>query len=165
MEDYEEANEIDPSRGFPQMRLVASLRDDDYDEAVRRLRVALQHNPQQVATRFMLANMLERSGDPTAAKTEMRRVLDLKSDMWIAAYRLGQLHLRDREISAARPILERAVAFAPERAAPRLALGYALIELGENEQAVAVLEEARKLSRPVRSGDDDRRRPNRARAT
>ena len=39
----------------------------------------LRHDPQQVATRVMLANLLERSGELEAAKSELQRVLDSKA--------------------------------------------------------------------------------------
>jgi len=138
--DYMEASEINPALGIVQRRLSQILvEEDDYDEAVARLRQALQYNPQQVATRLLLATTLERAGSIAAAKTEFQRVLDLDPDNWVAAYRIGQLHRGAGENSAARPFLEQAMRLAPQTAAPGAALAAALKELGEYDQALAVL--------------------------
>jgi tetratricopeptide (TPR) repeat protein len=144
---YDEASEMDPSLGFAQRRVSRLFaQNKDYGEAVDRLREALKHNPQQVATRLMLANSLERSGDRAAAKAELQRVLELKPEMWIAAYRLGRLHLRDEEMSVARPLFEQAIRLAPDKSAPRVALAAVLKGVGDHDKALAVLEEAQKLS-------------------
>jgi tetratricopeptide (TPR) repeat protein len=110
-------------------------------ESVARLRDALRHDPQQVETRLMLANFLERSGELEAAKSELQRVLDSRPDQWLAAYRLGQAG----ELVVAGQLFREAARIAPGNAAPQLALATALKEIGEIEQALLVLREAQKL--------------------
>ena len=80
-----------------------------------------------------------------AAKSELQRVLDSRPDQWLAAYRLGQLHLQAGEVVLAGQLFREAARIAPGNAAPQLALATALKEIGEIEQALLVLREAQKL--------------------
>ena len=131
--------------GIAQRRLSRIFaQNDDYQEAVARPRM-LWHEPQQVATRLMLANLLERSKDLEAAKTELQRVLDFEPDQWRAAYRLGRLHLRVGELVVAGQVFRDAAELAPGKAAPQLALAAALKGIGEIDQALLVLRKAQKL--------------------
>ena len=151
MHEYEEASELDPASGIAQRHISRILaQNDDHGEAMKRLRDALKHNPQQVEP-MMLADLLERSGDKAAAKVELQRVLDAQPDKWPAAYRLGQLHLRDGELDAVRSVFERAIRAAPDEVPPRLALAAALKEMGEHQGALAVLKEVQKLPSPPSS--------------
>jgi Tfp pilus assembly protein PilF len=129
----------------------AALADGNMDKADLELKLALQDNPLDAASHFLLGCLLERRGENDQAAVGFQRALALDPTNPEALYNLGTMLLRRGEAVPASRLLENAVLIRPDHVASYNNLAKAYFMAGLPELAVAAYEEAlrRNPSSPV----------------
>jgi general secretion pathway protein D len=112
------------------------------DKANVEVRLALQENPQNAASHFLLGCLLEQKGENDQAIVAFQRASALDPVNADAVYNLGTMLLRRGEAVAASSLLENAVLIRPDHVPSHNNLGKAYFLAGLPELAVASYQEA-----------------------
>jgi len=120
----------------------AALTRGDTDKAKLEVKLALQDNPLDAASHFLLASLLERQGDHDQAIVGLQRALTLHPTNFVALYNLGTMLLRRGEAVTASLLLENAVLIRSDHVPSYNNLAKAYFHAGLPELAVATYEEA-----------------------
>ncbi len=120
----------------------AALTRGDTDKAKFEVKLALQDNPLDAASHFLLASLLERQGDHDQAIVGLQRALTLHPTNLVALYNLGTMLLRRGEAVTASLLLENAVLIRSDHVPSYNNLAKAYFHAGLPELAVAAYEEA-----------------------
>ncbi len=120
----------------------AALTRGDTDKAKLEVKLALQDNPLDAASHFLLASLLERQGEHDQAIVGLQRTLTLHPTNLTALYNLGTMLLRRGEAVMASRLLENAVLIRSDHVPSYNNLAKAYFLTGLPELAVAAYEEA-----------------------
>ena len=120
----------------------AALMGGNTDRADLELKLALQDNPLDAASHFLLGCLLEQRGENDQAIVGFQRALALDPTNPEALYNLGTMLLRRGEAVPASRLLENAVLIRPDHVASYNNLAKAYFAAGLPELAVAAYEEA-----------------------
>ena len=120
----------------------AALMGGNMDRANLEVKLALQDNPLDAASHFMLGCLLERKGENDQAIVGFQRALTLDATNPEALYNLGTMLLRRGEAVPASRLLENAVLIRPDHVPSYNNLAKAYFLAGLPELAVAAYEEA-----------------------
>ncbi len=136
---YREAGRVlepgDPNRLTALYLLAHALRPTAPAEAVSALERALREQPGYPPAWLLLGEMRSDLADAPGAEEAFVRALDLEPDSALARFRLGSLRLGAGRPKEAVPLLEAALAAAPEAGAIRAALAQALFASGQRDRA------------------------------
>jgi Tfp pilus assembly protein PilF len=129
----------------------AAVADGNMDRADLEVKLALQDNPLDAASHFLLGCLLERKGENDQAIVGFQRALSLDPTNPEALYNLGTMLLRRGEAVPASRLLENAVMARSDHVASYNNLAKAYFMAGLPELAVAAYEEAlrRNPSSPI----------------
>jgi len=141
---YAAAVELEPSSTWWRFHLAVATRNaGDLEEALRLLQNLGAGHPELAPVQQRLGEALTETGELAGAAAAYRRVIDMKPGLPEGYHGLGEVRILERDYTAARILLERAVALDPNYRAPRYALGLAY-------RGLSLLEEAqREMSRGV----------------
>ncbi len=150
--EYERAIELDPKFYEAYLNLGTLLLDSDPKAAVSPLRKAVDLQPAQNHSRYLLAVALDRSGEDSAAAEEFQKVLslepnDLPSVNYLGWYFLGHQKPADAEVK-----FRHALQLDPKNLKASLGLAQSLAVLQKPEAA-----EAFQQYLSINSGDNDAR--------
>jgi Tfp pilus assembly protein PilF len=120
----------------------AALTRGDTDKAKLEVKLALQDNPLDAASHFLLASLLERQGEHDQAIVGLQRTLTLHPTNLTALYNLGTMLLRRGEAVMASRLLENAVLIRSDHVPSYNNLAKAYFLTGLPELAAAAYEEA-----------------------
>jgi tetratricopeptide (TPR) repeat protein len=120
----------------------AALTRGDTDKAKLEVMLALQDNPLDAASHFLLASLLERQGEHDQAIVGLQRTLTLHPTNLTALYNLGTMLLRRGEAVTACRLLENAILIRSDHVPSYNNLAKANFLTGLPELAVAAYEEA-----------------------
>lgn len=135
--DYEEALTIDPGVKQGQMRFMRLLeKENRLGDAEAYLKDSIARAPQDASLRFMLAGILGRGGHNDQAQAQLQRAADLRPDVWVSHYKLGQALLQRKEYAEAEEALNKALSMARDKSVVHFALGAA--QAGQEKYADAV---------------------------
>jgi len=139
-----------PEYAYGPLALAESyIRAGRFDEG----RVWLQKiDPEYVKSEIGMANfagLYGRMGDFDNALALCSEILKKEPNLYSALYNCGNIHFMNHQYADAERLLSRAVALAPEQAAPKHYLGRALLEDGRNDEAQPYLEQAAMLDSKV----------------
>ncbi|HEX4955911.1 MAG TPA: tetratricopeptide repeat protein [Thermoanaerobaculia bacterium] len=138
LESYRRALTLEPGYAKAHANLGVVLAESgDLDGAREQLLAALAADPGLVSARLELARVYRVSGAREAAIAAYREVLARQPDEIGALIDLGALYQLALKPGDARPLLERAVALAPENPLAHFDLAQAASELGDLAQAEA----------------------------
>ncbi len=144
-----EVAQVEPPKSRPRVRHYEVARDalvgGDIDKANLEVKLALQDNPLDSASHFLLGCLLERKGEHDQAIVAFQRAATFDPTNSEALYNLGTMLLERGEAVPASRLLEDAVSIRPDYASAynNLAKAYFLARLPE--LAVAAYEEALRL--------------------
>jgi len=119
----------------------AALMRGNTDKANLEVKLALQDNPLDAASHFLLGCLLERKGEHDQAIVAFQRVVALDPTNPDALYNLGTMLLWRGEVVPASRLLENAVLIRPDHVPSRNNLAKAYFLVGLPELAVAAYEE------------------------
>lgn len=119
--------------------LAHAVRGDDPRAAANALAVAVEEHPGYPPSLVFLGELREEMGDRAGAEGAYRQALDLDSGSALALFRLGSVRLAAGNAREAIPLLERALALAPDAGAFRSALARAWNAAGDRERGREVL--------------------------
>ena len=142
--------------GYANLGLVY-LRMGRYEEAEQRLREALERTPEDADIRLNLATVYQYMNRDSDYLRELERGLSDQPGHLQTIYRLADYYGRDNDaesLSKREHYLKMAVGAAPANIVPRLHLVENQIILGKPDEAIAQLEEVRRIY-PEFSGDAD----------
>ena len=120
----------------------AAFLDGDVGKADLEVRLALQDNPNDADSHFLLGCLLERRGENDQATVGFQRALAIDPTSPEALYNLGTMLLRRGEVLPATRLLENAVLVRPNHVPSYTNLGKAYYLAGLPELAVGAYEEA-----------------------
>lgn len=120
----------------------AALMAGNRDKANLEVKLALQDNPLDAASHFLLGCLLERKGEHDQAIVALQRTVALDPTHSDALYNLGTILLRRGEVVPASRLLENAVLIRPDHAPSYNNLAKAYFLAGLPELAAAAYEEA-----------------------
>ncbi len=146
LEELQTAEKLNPD--LPRLYYVLGLAHQQlahHAEAIRAFENELRRVPQDAATLYALASVLEADGNTTAAETHVRAALQLTPNAAEANALLGKILVKQNKPAEAVPPLERAVkqdATDPEK---RYLLARAYQQLGRREEAAREFAEVQKL--------------------
>ena len=120
----------------------AALMEGNMEKANLEVKLALQDNPLDAASHFLLGCLLERKGEHDQAIVAFQRALTLDPTNPEALYNLGTMLLWRREAVPASHLLENAVLIRPDHVPSYNNLANAYFQAGLPELAVAAYEEA-----------------------
>jgi tetratricopeptide (TPR) repeat protein len=120
----------------------AAFLKGDVDRADREVRLALQADPLDAASHFLLGSVLERKGENDQAIVGFQRALMLDPTHPETLFNLGTMLLRRGEVAPACGLLENAVLVRPDHVPTYNNLGKAYFLAGLPELSVAAHEEA-----------------------
>ena len=151
---YEKAIEGRPRSGSIKRRLAAALLNAGETTRARDvLRELVEVRPTDAAGLYLLSDIERRLNNFEAAEATARRLMAIEPDGIRGAFALAQVFEQRREYRAVVETLEPAVAAArdgnmrPRQISSLLArVGFAYQEVGEFDQAIAILKEALELS-------------------
>lgn len=126
--------------GLKLSRLYAWFKQ--YDEAERILRSMLGDNPSDVALKLTIASLYSTSGKPDAADVEYREVLELDPDNIAALNNLALIYLDKGEYTDALSFAEDAYKQGPHFGAIVDTLGWVLLTMGREKEALPKLQAA-----------------------
>jgi Flp pilus assembly protein TadD len=112
--EYERAIALDPKMFEAYLNLGTILLESSPKDAVAPLRKAVELQPAQNQTRFLLAVALDRSGDDAAAAEQFQSVLSLDPNDFRAANFLGWYFLRHQKPADAEVKFRRALEIQPK---------------------------------------------------
>lgn len=125
----------------------ALLATDKSLAAVELLRPEVQRSPDDPEAAFLFATALDACGSSTEAATHLERSIHQSSSYVPGLRLLGHLRMRNRQGRAAIELFRRVLALtAGEEVADLVALGTALSDGGEHDEAIRVLSEANRKS-------------------
>jgi Flp pilus assembly protein TadD len=113
-QEYERAIALDPKMFEAYLNLGTILLESSPKDAVAPLRKAVELQPAQNQTRFLLAVALDRSGDDAAAAEQFQSVLSLDPNDFRAANFLGWYFLRHQKPADAEVKFRRALEIQPK---------------------------------------------------
>jgi Flp pilus assembly protein TadD len=120
----------------------AAFLEGNVDKAELEVRLALQDNPDDADSHFLLGCLLERRGENDQATVGFQRALAMDPTSPEALYNLGTMLLRRGEVVPASRLLENAVLVRPNHVPSYGNLGKAYFLAGLPELAVGAYEEA-----------------------
>lgn len=136
---YREADRLvepgDPNRLTALYLLAHAVRSSAPAEAVAALERAVAEQPGYPPAWLLLGEIRSDLADAEGAEEAFVRALDLEPDSALARFRLGSLRLGAGRPKEAVPLLEAALAAAPEAGAIRAALAQALFASGQRDRA------------------------------
>lgn len=131
--------------------LAVTTRSQQKSGELERLREAWEdHNDRR--SLFYLANGLREAGrhrEAIAAYKQYLQAPNFAEESWQALLYLARCYAHLKEWTTARELFEQAAAESPERAESLVGLGYALLELGEAENAAERFRQAASLPEPL----------------
>ena len=140
---YREALELLPAGDVTRLTarylLAHATRGSDPESAARILASAVAEHAGYPPSLIFLGELREELGDRGDAETAYRQALALDPGSALALFRLGSLPLADGDPRQAIPLLERALALAPDAGAVRSALARAWNRAGDRDRAREVL--------------------------
>jgi Tfp pilus assembly protein PilF len=139
------AAQVRPPKPQPQEKHYraarAALMGGNTDKANLEVKLALQDNPLDAASHFLLGCLLERKGEHDQAIVAFQRAVELDPTNPDALYNLGTMLLWRGEVVPASRLLENAVLIRPDHVPSRNNLAKAYFLAGLPELAVASYEE------------------------
>ena len=138
---FRHALDLRPSYQLAMRSLVKAAHSEDrLDEGIELGRAALTMRPDDVALRFLVGDMLWKSGDVEGAHEALEKVVALEPDH-LAARRLRVLvHASRGKGQALASELEQVLRLAPDDPTARLDLAAAYRALGRDDEAIATYE-------------------------
>jgi serine/threonine-protein kinase len=128
------------------------LREGDFtgslaaqEKAVERLRAAIQSNPEDFLSHYILGSSLEAQSRLTEAEAEYRAAIRLQPDSAAVRDNLGSVLLTQSKLADAMAEFREAIRLGHDFAAPHHNLGLALHAQGRFEEAIAEFREALRL--------------------
>ena len=119
---------------------IAHFGQHDYRAAKTEFETALKLNPKLPTANSAYGRTLMLLGEPDAAERAYRRELESNSNDFDANLQLGNLRKSAQRFAEASTYLERATEIRPTDLSARRLLGSLRLQMGENEEAVALLE-------------------------
>jgi tetratricopeptide (TPR) repeat protein len=119
---------------------IAHFGQHDYRAAKTALETALKLNPKLPTANSAYGRTLMLLGEPDAAERAYRRELEFNPNDFDANLQLGNLRKSAQRFAEASTYLERATLIRPTDLAARRLLGSLRLQMGQNEEAVALLE-------------------------
>jgi tetratricopeptide (TPR) repeat protein len=116
----------------------------DYRRAKTELETALKLNPRLPTANSVYGRTLMMLGEPDASERAYRRELEANPNDFEANLQLGNLRKSAQRFAEATTYLERATLIRPADLAARRLLGSLRLQMGQNEEAVALLESVAK---------------------
>jgi tetratricopeptide (TPR) repeat protein len=137
----EAAHQRDPSSGDVNFLLgYLFVQTGDLERAVPYVAGAATENPHSVRALTLLGRLRLQQKDFGDAKTALEQAVAVDGDYWLAHNLLAEAYLQRREFEKARDHAQIAIAKAKGAAkATLLVLGYALADLGRDQEAIQAL--------------------------
>lgn len=131
-----------PSPAVLRTATVAQIRLDQKDQATA-LAQQLAKQSSAPQDHFLLASLLEQTGDTRQAETTYRHILTLDDRFWPALNNLAALLIRKGAASQGLDYARKAYELSDTAVQPAHTYGWALLEMGDPGEAVKVLEAAK----------------------
>ena len=119
-----------------------------YADAIALYEIALQLNPKLTIVHYLIADTLQKTPDPDAARVEshLKRAVEADSTFVPARLSLGKLYMRAQRWSAAATEFEQAIKVDPNAAETYYQLGRTYMRLKRTAEAQAAMATFKKLS-------------------
>ncbi|MCK5101449.1 MAG: tetratricopeptide repeat protein, partial [Cyclobacteriaceae bacterium] len=133
----------DEALGFANLGLVY-LRMDNYEEALKQLDEAIELEPKNSNIRLIRAKAFDLNNDTEKAIKELEETLKFAPNDAKTLYQLAELHVKnisDDSKAIRVNYLSKVVEVSPENIVPRLQLIEMLMQNGETDKALQILEE------------------------
>ena len=155
---YERLSLVSPGSSDVRMRWASALMQSDTPESLQHARQLLEGvlaaAPADTRALYLLSNVQRRTRDFAAAEATARRLMELAPDAPNGSLALAQIYEEQRLFARAADVLEPVVASMsgngsdPPRELLTLVahLGYAQLQAGRADKAIATFEQARRLS-------------------
>lgn len=157
----ESALAIEPQM-IPALGYLATIyvEQGKYDEAVKTFEKALGYDEKNALLHYLIADTLLKTQNsaPERAERELKRAIELDTNLALAHSVLGMLYVRQMRWEEARATLERAVEIAPQTADALYQLGLVYARLKRAEESRTTLAKFKELNVSLEKQKEDERR-------